>query len=187
MGGPPILTSVSDHGFYAAAYRDGATGKIVVAFRGTDGLNDVGADAALAFGGWHPQFDEAINFLRNLAEQQYSKQANPLESLQGNVLVTGHSLGGALAQLTAQLYGLDGAAFDPAGAFRQTTLPEYRVTAERLGIDVSQNQIPDSFRNYHVEGSMVPDGTGAHLGTVREIPPFATVGIGDVLQGALVG
>ena len=51
-GSAPIMVSPpSDNGFYAAAYRDAATGKIVVAFRGTEPLDvhDVfGADAALA-------------------------------------------------------------------------------------------------------------------------------------------
>ena len=120
FGADPITTySKPEVGFYAAAYRDAATGKIVVAFRGTEPLDvhDVfGADAALATGGWHPQFDEAISFVRKVAISLYGNaDKSSLDRLKNDLLVTGHSLGGALAQLTARLYGLDGATFDPAG------------------------------------------------------------------------
>jgi len=141
----PILSSPpSNSGFYAAAYRDSTTGKIVVAFRGTEPLdfNDTfGADVALKNGSWHPQFDEAINFIAQIANDDRFGFKGNLEALKADVLVTGHSLGGALAQLTARLYGLDGAALDPAGAQRQTLLPEFQSAAARVGIDPNANQV----------------------------------------------
>ena len=177
-----------DTGFYAAAYQDPTTGKVIVAFRGTDQLGDVsGANAALLKGSWDPQFDQAIDFLNNVAAQEYRNSADPVAALKSDVLVTGHSLGGALAQITAQLYGLDGATFDPAGAYRQTTLQEYQNAAARVGINPASNQVSADFRNYQVDGSLVSSGTGPHIGTSRVLPQFDDPGLMDGLKSLAFG
>lgn len=189
FGSDPIYTvSKPENGFYAAAYRDSATGKIVVAFRGTDGATDVfGADVALATGSWHPQFDEAINFIKAIADDPRLQYNGNLEALKSDLLVTGHSLGGALAQLTARLYGLDGATFDPAGAYRQTLLPEFVQAAQRVAIDPAANQVSADFRNYPVKDSLVSGASGPHIGSVRMLPQFDNPGLMDALKSLVVG
>lgn len=188
FGREPILSiSKPESGFYAAAYFDEALGKMVLVFRGVDGLNDAGSVLALATGNWHPQFDAAVDFILQIANDERFGFNGNFEALKNGLLVTGHSQGGALSQLTGQLFGLDGAAFDPAGAFRQTLLPEFAAAAERVGISVNANQIPDSFRNYPVNDSLVPLGTGIHIGESRLLPQFDTPGIADVLKGVFLG
>jgi hypothetical protein len=187
---PPLQVAQNpDTGFYAAAYFDDTLQKTVVVFRGVDGFNDVGSALALWQGAWHPQFDDALQFVANIADkvvpEDVNWRSNP-EVLKSHLLVTGHSQGGAESQLSSRMFGLDGAAFDPAGAYRQTQLPEFAQAAQRIGINLSQTRMPDSFRNYPVAGSAVPRNTGRHLGEVRELPPYATAGIADVLKGAVV-
>lgn len=189
LGTPLLVSAPTSSGFYASAYQANALGKIVVVFRGVDGINDFPSATALATGNWHPQFDEAVDFIAQLAKLQYGDdwQTASLAQMQSDLLVTGHSQGGALSQLTGRLFGLDGATFDPAGAYRQTLLPEFVAAAERVGIAADANQIPDSFRNYPVDDSLVPLGTGTHIGESRLLPQFSSPGIADVLKGVFLG
>ncbi len=100
-----------DGGFAAVAFK--RDDQIVIAFRGTDtyppfGGDWTGANAALGnlLPDWDEQFDQAIDFTYEV-----------IKSNQGaEILVTGHSLGGGLAQVATQMFDLDGATFDPAGA-----------------------------------------------------------------------
>lgn len=134
LGTPLLVSAPSTSGFYAAAYRDDFIGKIVVVFRGVDGPNDAGSILALATGGWHPQFDQAVSFIADVARRQYGDdwQTTSLAVMQSEFLVTGHSQGGSQSQVSGRLFGLDGAAFDPAGAYRQTLLPEFAAAASRV-------------------------------------------------------
>lgn len=121
-------------GFYAAAFFDDTLGKTVVVFRGVDGFNDGGSALALWQGTWHPQFNDALNFVADIADEVVPEgvdwRRNP-EVLKSYLLVTGHSQGGGESQLSSRMFGLDGAAFDPAGASRQTLLPEFVQAAHR--------------------------------------------------------
>lgn len=130
---PLLESSPTSSGFYAAVYRDETLGKLVIVFRGVDGPNDAGSILALATGRWHPQFDEAVDFIAQIANDERFGFGGDFEALKAEVLVTGHSQGAAQTQVSARLYGLDGAAFDPAGAYRQTLLPEFTAAASRVG------------------------------------------------------
>ena len=89
-------------GFYAAAYTL-ADGQTVISYRGSDDktldiLNGYGVGAGSPDG---KQASLAIQFYQSVTQQ-----------LGANVVLTGHSLGGGLAGLVADLYGKTGLLFD---------------------------------------------------------------------------
>ncbi len=83
-------SSLAD-GFYAATFQNTATGEVVIAYRGTNGPFDAVADVQLVAGQPPKQFFDAKVYFDTVA-----KQYGP-----GNVSVTGHSLGGAMASFVA--------------------------------------------------------------------------------------
>jgi len=81
-------------GFAATAFRNPLTGEIVVAFRGTDGLNDMTeSNLALLLQTKPGTFDKARAFFTDIRNQFTNSP----------ISVTGHSLGGAFAQLIGAL------------------------------------------------------------------------------------
>ncbi len=104
-------------GMQAAVYSDQDTGDLVLAFRGTETcsfpcsfketgvfLLDAAADTLLTFGEDGPQFKHAFNF----AEEVISRYPDR------KIIVTGHSLGGGLAQAVGAVFGLETFAFNSA-------------------------------------------------------------------------
>jgi hypothetical protein len=122
LGG--ITYRVKDHvdnpktGFQATAYRRVDTGEVVIAYRGTEfdrePVHDGVVDAGMALAGVNAQVRDADAFTRRVldkAKTDAEKSNQPL-----NVTVTGHSLGGTLAELEAHKYGLKGETFNAFGA-----------------------------------------------------------------------
>jgi len=95
------LPPPSGTGFYAAAYRNDTTGDVVVAFRGTDDGRDLSVDGSILLGNTADQYPDALTFYGNVTTQY---PGTP-------ITLTGHSLGGALAQyVLAKDYEKNGAA-----------------------------------------------------------------------------
>ena len=95
-------------GFAAIALQKGDN--IVIAFRGTelDDSQDIDNDYKM----WiekkiPPQINEAKNFIKTI-------QADP-KFKNKNITLTGHSLGGSLAQLIGAMYGYNTVTFNPYG------------------------------------------------------------------------
>ncbi len=76
---------------------------------------------------WHDQFEDAISLAHDISKQ------NASASTPADILVTGHSLGGSLAQVVSKLYGFSGATFDPAGANNITKSNEFIAVAAAKG------------------------------------------------------
>ena len=109
-----VLASLnSDTGYQGVVYQNPESKEVIVAHRGTEfdrqPLIDGGIDAAMVTAKLNAQLGDALAL---------TKQATKLaeEKGYGPVYVTGHSLGGALAQITAHHYNLPGDAFNPYGA-----------------------------------------------------------------------
>lgn len=108
------------NGFHATAYQRAGSNEIVIAIRGTDTdfkhdalttLQDIGVDAAMVAGKVNPQEADARTFVAQMIE--YAKQHGiPLDQIS----ITGHSLGGTLAEIEAARYGLHGETFNAYGA-----------------------------------------------------------------------
>ena len=102
-----------DSGLHVSLYLNKESGKLIVACRGTDGLNDMVSSVAQAFGLVGQQYEISTEQLKNI--QDYAK-ANDAK-----VIATGHSLGGGLATAMASTRFVDKAiVFNPAGLHANT-------------------------------------------------------------------
>lgn len=107
----PAALEDPSSGFRAAIYQN-QQGQYVVAYAGTDPsqLPDIGADASQAFGLGAKQYNEATALAKQ-AEVAFG---------QGNVVFTGHSLGGGLASAAALATDATAVTFNSAGLSNQT-------------------------------------------------------------------
>jgi len=82
-------------GFTAHAYYSAVDTTLVIGYAGTDSFQggDLAADIALADDGHHQQFDQALAFANTAINTAVS-----LGTVVSNIIYTGHSLGGYLAQ-----------------------------------------------------------------------------------------
>lgn len=95
-------------GFQAVAYKNEATKEIVIAYRGTDSLLDgIISDAQIAFNLTPQQTSPALEF--------YNKIAASVSGEDYTISVTGHSLGGSLAQYVAAVKGISAVTFNGPG------------------------------------------------------------------------
>lgn len=103
-------------GYQGTIYQRIDTGEIVVAHRGTEQLAQDGvlADAGMVLTRANLQARDAIELTRRALE--IAKNQAPPGGDSPEVTVTGHSLGGCLAQITAHRFGLRGETFNAYGA-----------------------------------------------------------------------
>ena len=105
-------------GYQGTAYKRLDTGEVVIAHRGTEfdrePVHDGGVDAAMVLIGVNAQTTDAMAFTWKVLEEakvDSQRSGRPL-----SVTVTGHSLGGTLAEITAYECGLHGETFNAYGA-----------------------------------------------------------------------
>ena len=111
-----ILEHVSNPrtGYQGTIYQRKDTGEIVVAHRGTESpkkdLQDAITDADIVRHHHNQQVDDAIRLTQHAVALSEKDRKHP------PVTVTGHSLGGTLAEITAHKFKLHGETFNPYGA-----------------------------------------------------------------------
>jgi Ca2+-binding RTX toxin-like protein len=157
--------AVTNGNFAAISFKKGD--RIVIAYRGTDSPSgDFDADTAIGLiaPAWDSQFDDALTFAENIR----------VENPDCQISVTGHSLGGALAQVAAKMFHFEGAAFDPGGAANIADTIRYKAWALHLieehpdlTLTIDQEPLAD-FTNYTVAGSIVSGWSGDMIGTNTE-------------------
>lgn len=135
-------------GLVIQAYINKETGIVIVAAAGADpsDMNDLRADVDFAFGGYHPQFREAVEYFVEVRNRT-AKDPNVT-----NLGVTGHSLGGGIAQVLSNTFHLPGATFDAPAAGAITTHIDYRKHLWELGL--KERGIEPNFTNFTEHGSL---------------------------------
>jgi hypothetical protein len=122
-----VLEHVDDRrtGYQGTVYQRVSTNEVVVAHRGTEELikDGVVTDAAMVIARSNPQASQALQLVaRTVTEARRFGEESGISPPQ--VTLTGHSLGGSLAQITAHHYGLKGETFNAYGA---VSLTSYRI------------------------------------------------------------
>lgn len=107
------------NGYQGTIYQRMDSGEIIVAHRGTEfereRLKDLLlTDGAMVIGRTNPQAADAIALTQRALE--IAEKEGQLAGRKPEVTVTGHSLGGTLAQITAHYYDLRGETFNAYGA-----------------------------------------------------------------------
>ncbi|MCU1065717.1 XVIPCD domain-containing protein [Stenotrophomonas maltophilia] len=142
----------SGSGYQGIAYLNINTKEVIVAHRGTEfdrqPMLDGGIDAAMVTARVNAQLGDALALTKQAIKLADERGIGPVH-------VTGHSLGGALAQITAHHYNLPGDAFNPYGA---------AGLAYRLPEGQPANAAP--FTNHVMAGDLVSAG-GPHYGKVE--------------------
>lgn len=145
-------------GFHATAYRHPETGRIIIAFRGTDPrhpvtqLHDLCADITLATRGYSPQAASALAFAQRVLDM-----AGEMGLDRKDVLLTGHSAGGTLAQIVSHRLDVRGHTFNAYGAAGANGTP-----AGGAGRIIN-----------HVVATDVIAAASRHYGTVRIYATYA--------------
>jgi hypothetical protein len=140
-------------GFQATAYKRMDTGEIVIAYRGTEfdrePVQDGGVDAGMVLAGVNLQTANSEAFTERVLEK--ARVDADLHHRPLQVTVTGHSLGGTMAEINASKYGLKGETFNAYGA-----------AGLREGVPEGGSQVID-----HVRAGDVVSAASPHFGEVR--------------------
>ena len=143
-------------GFQATAYdhtnSDGSH-SVVIAYRGTEfgrePVQDGVVDAGMVLAGVNLQGPDSEAFTKRVMDKAHADAAK--FGYQTDITVTGHSLGGTLAEMNAYKYGLHGETFNAYGA-----------AGLALGIPQGGHQVIDNVR-----ATDVVSAGAAHFGEVR--------------------
>lgn len=190
-----IRTIDKPSGYHGLIYRNESTGEIVVAHRGTEFESDrirdlVITDGQMALVKLNQQLDGARETVELALE--LARHGGHADN-QVPVTVTGHSLGGTLAQMTAAEYGLRGETFNAYGAagLHDTPAGGNQVINHVRATDMvsAVGQHFGIVRTYATEQDvalLLRDGTpprtqgaGSFLGDIIELTPGKTHGMGQ--------
>lgn len=152
-----LANSDQRNGYQGTIYQRLDTREIIVAHRGTEPNRNAGetfrdlvrTDGGMVINSINNQAPDAINLTRQAVE--FARQEGERTGTTPQVSVTGHSLGGTLAQITAHRFGLQGETFNAYGA-----------VALRHGVPEGGDNVIN-----HVRATDVVSAGARHYGQVR--------------------
>lgn len=163
----------SDSNFFAAVYE--VQEKIVLCFRGTDGVGDVQPDAQMYFGDVPSQYHSS-KLAYKMALQSIERKSKEIDYL------TGHSLGGGLAQMIGAEFEVPFVTFNAPGTKRSykglgkdSTGVHGDISMSGFSNRVGNSQcmsISSKWLNVRANGDVVSRATGPHIGDVVSIPSY---------------
>ncbi|MEF8794505.1 lipase family protein [Thiohalorhabdus sp.] len=159
-----LARSNPESGFFGEAFRKGD--EVVIAYRGTEPWSDLykdllTTDGKIALGLEDPQFVDALEFAKNVQDTY--------QGLGVDISVTGHSLGGGLAQLAADTFGWDGVTFEAPGMGNYSPPTDGGlIDAFLQANNLSMGNVGD-LTSYTVLGSGISTLPGEHIGTKHDL------------------
>ncbi|HBG49088.1 MAG TPA: hypothetical protein DDW90_06225 [Cyanobacteria bacterium UBA9971] len=152
-------------GFYGEVYRidrktkdKGVIPYIFVTYKGTDDLKDATeSDKAILEGKIPEQYEDA--------KKLYGKAMDYCESenlTNPKIIISGHSLGGALAQLAAATYNQEGIAYNGPGMLNQLK----ELSNENPSIETNPEKLNKNIMNYIVKGDIIGNYND-HAGNIK--------------------
>ena len=181
-------------GLTAEAYKSTCgTNEIVFAIGGTNDADDILPDASLVLGVVDQQFKDALRYVAETMEVEKRAEAEMDEAgvpyTAPSYSVTGHSLGGAQAQLIAYVFDIPGVSLDSPGVSRVIEDQAFKDYVKELktefGADIIKPKLPtdESFTNYTEDGSIISSSlTGKRFG--EEIETDHTSDLLSIAGGA---
>ncbi|MFW2439267.1 MAG: tandem-95 repeat protein [Arenicellales bacterium] len=153
---------------------------------------DALTDFAFISGDLDPQFHQALEYAAKTIDDAY-KEADRLRISRPDFSVSGHSLGGGMAQMISYVFGIPGISLDSPGVSNVINNSEFKQFVDGLREKYGSDVIPDAseinpeFINYIEKGSEVSGSslTGDHLGK-NNIVEFNNVSDLDTIVGKIL-
>lgn len=142
-----------------------------------------GPDKAFAspFKDWDPQFTDTLKYTQAILD--LTRPGGPYAGY--SVQVTGHSLGGGLAQVAGQMYGLNGRTFDAPPLGNVGAAGEFADWARGHGLPPKGKGVDGDFMNYFVNESPLRlagvhyPGRSMNISGLPEHPPLVPTILND--------
>ena len=181
-------------GLKAQAYKSLESDEIVIAFGGTDGIGDgfskdLLADTSFVFDYLQKQLKVGLDFCAEVIDAEIKSRGasedEEIEEVLNNISLSGHSLGGGIAQLAGYVFGLSGTTMEAPGVGDicesdsfGSYVQDLRARYPHLVQDELGEGKKDDFRCFTEDGSGVSWAGGDHHGkeiemdNVADLPPW---------------